>query len=165
MIEDLARSIQVDPRQRGGRPPGTASLSGSPGGAGRGSTELDDTTLDLSRFSVLLAVREPDLGHPECACSSVGHEQVGPGADPFPDRVLEQSVCDGHRRAEQVTTRSDRLAYCGTPMEHHLEVEVRDGGARLPACLPLVATRIALLAPRVTAWYVSDACGWIRGGC
>ena len=36
---------------------------------------------------------------------------------------------DGHGRAEQVAAGPDRLAHRLAPMEHHLEVEVRDGGA------------------------------------
>ena len=72
----------------------------------------------------------PTVRQPECACGRVGHEQVRAETDPIPDGVLEQSVRDVHGRAEQVGPGPDRLADRGTPMEHHLEVEVRDRGAR-----------------------------------
>ena len=59
----------------------------------------------------------------------VGDEQVGLVADPVPDRVLEQPVGDGDRRAEQVAAGADGLAHRVTAMEDHLEVEVGHGRA------------------------------------
>jgi len=85
--------------------------------------------VDQSRVRVLLAVLEASLGHTKCGCRSLRQEQVWPSADPLSNRVLEQPMGDGHGRAEQVTAGPDRLAHGAAPMEDHLEIEVRDGGA------------------------------------
>src|SRR3954447_22304235 len=73
------------------------------------TAELDDAAIDLPGVPVFLAVRQPDRLQSKPFCGSGGHEQVGAGADPVADGVLEQPMGDGHGGPEQVAARSDRL--------------------------------------------------------
>ena len=90
------------------------------------SAELDDPPFDPARVGVLLVVRKTDTGQSERPGCGVGHEHVGPRADLVANGVLEQSMGDRDGRAEEVAPGSDHLAHRLTPMEHRLEVEVRD---------------------------------------
>ncbi len=85
--------------------------------------------MDLPRVGVRLAMGEANLSQSERARSRVGQEQAGAEAESLSNGVLEQSVRDRDRRPEQVAAGPDCLANGVTSMEHHLEVEVRDGGA------------------------------------
>ena len=67
------------------------------------------------------------LGQAERDRRGVGHEQVGMDPGPRSDAVLQQPMRHRHGRAEQVAPRPDRLADRVTPVEHGLEIEVRDG--------------------------------------